>query len=135
MLSLIHSFESNGGAATQTSWRLTRARCGQKANFVCLLDLARCAFAVAKATNLPVGLDPNAQSLFEKQQTAALKLFRAREASYSGIAVAFEPNVLRLRLYVPREQVNDVFELYRVLTDVFEENRPSAKPAKTVPEE
>ena len=138
MLSLIHNFESEGGAATQAGWRLTRARCGEKANFVCLLDLGRCALAAAKAFMMPAlatGGDPAALAAAQKIQTESLKLFRAHEPSYSGVAVAFEPHTFRLRLYIPREQVHELLELYQLATDTFAPAVPPPKPPKSVPEE
>jgi hypothetical protein len=134
MLALLHNFQSSDGAAKLRGWRSTRERLGPKANLIVLLDFPRCAFAVGKfLTDRMVGgvVDRAVEQAWEQ---SCLKLLHAREPTFSGLGVTFEPQSVRCTLHIPREQVSGFTGIVQFMYDAMEAQAPHEKPKPAKPE-
>jgi hypothetical protein len=139
MAQLLRNFESGTGPATDLDWKTARVHAGRKANAIVMLDVPRLVYAYFQVAMI-LGLrdaakaDPQVRAVVTKFDQDSLAVLRTFVPSYSVLTVAGEPHAARLRLSVPREQVNGVCRLIEFVTKLMENAAPpAAKPGEKAP--
>ena len=99
---LMHTLESNQGAAGQPAWATARRGMPAKANGIVLVDAPRL------ATEVLLVLAELKLPFLSVDGAAIADLQKDLDASYLGIAVANEPHGVRLNVHVPFEQAKGI---------------------------
>ena len=100
---LMHTLETNKGAARQPTWASVRANLPARANGIVLIDVPRLGTEVLRVLAtlrfLPI------------EDGAFAELEQDLHASYLGIALATEPQGIRVKLHIPFEQAKGISRL------------------------
>jgi hypothetical protein len=100
---LMHSLETNNGAARQPTWASVRANLPARANGIVLIDVPRLGSEVLRVLAT--------LRLLRIEDAAVTELEQDLHASYLGIALATEPQGIRVKLHIPFEQAKGIARL------------------------